>query len=66
MLNDSNDADAVSGTFDGMSEGASITSTDGKYSATISYVGNGDGGGTANDIKLYNLKPQGGMLVWFE
>ena len=51
LLNDS--SDAITGTFNGLAEGATIANFLGtSLSATISYVGNGDSGTTGNDVVL--------------
>lgn len=48
-LNDG--TDAISGTFNGITEGASVADNAGD-TYTISYAGNGDGGSIGNDISL--------------
>jgi hypothetical protein len=48
ILNDG--ADAITNTFNGLAEGATVTINGINY--TISYVGNGDGGGVGNDVVL--------------
>lgn len=48
--------DAISGTFNGLPEGATVELATGA-TARISYLGNGDGGSVGNDAMLYDFAP---------
>lgn len=52
LLNDG--INPILGTFEGLPEGA-ILDLGAGYTARISYMGNGDGGSVANDVKLYDF-----------
>jgi autotransporter-associated beta strand protein len=61
-LNDS--TDLISGTFAGLAEGATFAAPETGGSWKISYVANGDGGSTGNDISLtYSAVPEGSVSL---
>lgn len=52
----------IDGVFWGLQEGATVQ-LGSCYMAKISYVGNGDAGPLANDIKLYDFGPSGTIIL---